>query len=839
MYKGAMSKKTAGIRETNTTYISERVRESLRMIAGSALTIVTAPMGYGKTTAVNWFLSGQIHRQRAKVIRINIYSGHLSLFWTSVQNAFADAGLVFLKDFSLPEDTVGEGLLLDELCRALAGNTPHYIFLDDYHLLKREEITGFICRLAKNLPENAHIIIASRDRFLKNSDIVNVGARLHQIDKEQLCLNHTELSVYAERCGLELTDTEVDEILTFSEGWFSAIYFAMRSYAESGHLPEGKRDIYELFISAMMDPLPEKKKEFLAVMGLADEFTSEMADYVTGSKTADRLLSELIGQNSFVKLLSDGVTYRFHHMMKECALRYFSTMAGEKQRVCLERYGAWYQEHGQYIHALMAYQKIGDHDAMLGVIEKDTGILLASIEAEEILRMLEDCGDEVLKKHPTALLVLMRRMFTWRQIPVMLRLKGLLEAAIDEDRTMPAQKRGNLLGERDLVMSFLMYNDIKAMSLLHRSAASQMSGLAVSMSNEGSWTFGSPSVLMMFHRAPGELQGEIAAMNECMPYYYKLTNGHGQGAELIIEAEAALMQCRYEDAEIYLERARARCAEYGQINMDLCCDFLESRLMLCSPRRENPHPEERRTALIRMHDSMWLNINDCTCAYQYALQEEVGKIPEVFSGHRLSQIRFLMPCKPMMEMVENQVYLAQGEYTKVIGRSEGLLGMCAGMHYALVALHIQIQTAAAYERIGKREAGEALLRAALQSAVPDALYMPFIENYAMIAPMLPALAAEAEELRSFIERVLSEGKNYVKSSRGGMSSELMLLSEKEMEIVRLIAEHFSNKEIAEKLYLSEGTVKQYMNRIYAKLAITGDHHNKRKLLSEYLKSHNS
>ena len=38
----------------NTVYISERVRESLRSISSCALTAVVAPMGYGKTTAVNW-----------------------------------------------------------------------------------------------------------------------------------------------------------------------------------------------------------------------------------------------------------------------------------------------------------------------------------------------------------------------------------------------------------------------------------------------------------------------------------------------------------------------------------------------------------------------------------------------------------------------------------------------------------------------------------------------------------------------------------------------------------------------------------------------------------------
>ena len=67
----------------------------------------------------------------------------------------------------------------------------------------------------------------------------------------------------------------------------------------------------------------------------------------------------------------------------------------------------------------------------------------------------------------------------------------------------------------------------------------------------------------------------------------------------------------------------------------------------------------------------------------------------------------------MMELIENQVYLAQGEYAKVIGRSEALLGMCEAMHYALVALHIRLQTAAAYEMLGKRETADELLISAL------------------------------------------------------------------------------------------------------------------------------
>ena len=110
-------------------------------------------------------------------------------------------------------------------------------------------------------------------------------------------------------------------------------------------------------------------------------------------------------------------------------------------------------------------------------------------------------------------------------------------------------------------MSFLSYNDITEMSRLHRSASRQMTRPAVTI-QAGSWTFGSPSVLMMYYRAPGELQKELHEMNECMPHYYRITNGHGLGAELVMAAEASFMQGRLHETEIgHRARADENCGQ--------------------------------------------------------------------------------------------------------------------------------------------------------------------------------------------------------------------------------------------------------------------------------------
>ena len=53
-------------------------------------------------------------------------------------------------------------------------------------------------------------------------------------------------------------------------------------------------------------------------------------------------------------------------------------------------------------------------------------------------------------------------------------------------------------------------------------------------------------------------------------------------------------------------------------------------------------------------------------------------------------------------------------------------------------------------------------------------------------------------------------------------------------MAQLMALRKTNREIAEALYLSEGTVKQYINRIYSKLQLTGTAQEKRRALTALL-----
>ena len=91
----------------NTIYISERVQERLRPARYAALTVLVAPMGYGKTTAVEWYLQSRERDAAAICVRANAYSDSVPLFWDGLCRALERAGFAELAGFPCPEDAAG------------------------------------------------------------------------------------------------------------------------------------------------------------------------------------------------------------------------------------------------------------------------------------------------------------------------------------------------------------------------------------------------------------------------------------------------------------------------------------------------------------------------------------------------------------------------------------------------------------------------------------------------------------------------------------------------------------------------------------------------------------
>ena len=83
--------------------------------------------------------------------------------------------------------------------------------------------------------------------------------------------------------------------------------------------------------------------------------------------------------------------------------------------------------------------------------------------------------------------------------------------------------------------------------------------------------------------------------------------------------------------------------------------------------------------------------------------------------------------------------------------------------------------------------------------------------------IVPALKAVYNGQSVFGEEIVSKLPNMLAKKNDKKSNEELNLGEKELQIITLVSKGLSNKEIASTLFLSEGTVRNYISNILDKL----------------------
>lgn len=154
----------------------------------------------------------------------------------------------------------------------------------------------------------------------------------------------------------------------------------------------------------------------------------------------------------------------------------------------------------------------------------------------------------------------------------------------------------------------------------------------------------------------------------------------------------------------------------------------------------------------------------------------------------------------------------------------------------LCEIYLDIQLAGALERVGKHRAAIIHLSQALNVAMPDRLYLPFVENQEYIAALLCELKSGPweKEIGTILEQCAQwrAANLQIQHTAFGQAPSFGL-TEKERSIARLAAEGHTNKEIAAQRFLSESRVKACLGSAFQKMGIT-EKRNKRSALKHLL-----
>jgi LuxR family maltose regulon positive regulatory protein len=479
-----------------------------------------------------------------------------------------------------------------------------------------------------------------------------------------------------------------------------------------------------------------------------------------------------------------------------------------------------------------------DYENLMSALEQDYGASLTGENQQEFLNWFRDCPKDIMNAHPIAMLICARRLYMYNFRTECVDTLESLNCVLTESTRLSEQERNNLSGEAEIANSFLVYNDVAAMSVCHKRACELMDRPTNSISPFVPWTYGSPSVFCEYHRKAGEADVENSNLKEAMPYWYRLNQYHGSGAEHLFDGELHFLRGNFTDAIISLHRALHDANQNRQPIMAFAADFLRLRIETFGGHFDSVEPtlqtmrgtaEESRLYLL-------LHTADIIEAWIYALAGQPSKAADWIAEGKLESARLMFPGIHFLHMVYCQLLLAQGEYAAMIAREDEERALYRIYPNLLCEIYLDIQLAAAYEQLGRRRMAINHLIRALEFAAPDNIFLPFVENCSLIIEPLreiPEGIWDGQIEKTLALYLQSRIDKQNPDPINGVVSAMDTLTERDMSIVRLVSAGMSNKEIASELYLSESRIKTNLSEIFQKLGIS-DKKDKRSMLAAML-----
>jgi LuxR family maltose regulon positive regulatory protein len=168
------------------------------------------------------------------------------------------------------------------------------------------------------------------------------------------------------------------------------------------------------------------------------------------------------------------------------------------------------------------------------------------------------------------------------------------------------------------------------------------------------------------------------------------------------------------------------------------------------------------------------------------------------------------------------VRIVQGRPGEALEILEPMLQMAEAAGWVRYVIEILILQALAHQESGDTAQALLPLERALSLAEPEGFVRIFIEQGAWMERLLEHTAARGTAV-DYVQRLLAEFRKRVQVAYEGRkisSSSVEALSERELEVLHLIAAGLSNREIAEELVVAISTVKTHINHIYRKLDVS-------------------
>ena len=862
--------------------VRPRLLERLNGSLDRRLILVSAPAGYGKTALISQWLGSVDHVYAWLSLdgQDDDLATFLLYLVAAIRTAYRDA-MAAIELLLRAPTLLAPSRLADALLQGMATLPgPLILALDDYHAIKTQGIHELMARLVEHLPGHVHLVLITRADPPMPLDRLRGHRQLDEIRAVDLRFNSEETRLLLQQMlGSGLTEETAALLGDSTEGWAVGLHLAALSLRDRSDpasfarkiAQHGHQAVTEYLLSEVLTGLPDAQRDLLLKTSLFDRFCASLIDAIQvddGVKLPGEDFVRAIQRANLlvVSLDDEGTWFRYHHFFQSLLRTRLGHRKTEAEiKVIHARASAWFTARGLVDEAVIHALKAGDPVGAARLVEAQVHPALDRENWHQFEHWIRQLPPEVGRRPrlltAQAWLHLLRYQFTAAT--------ALLDSAEGIIVAEPATVLGSeriVRGEINVLRAMIAHyeGDFKRTAQLTEAALGQL-GL------ETQYATGQATLYHIWSlQASGELDRAIEFAHRQLEAYGLQANALTLRVLLVrvnIYYELADLPRMQDSAVVYRELARKSglaaslaWALYMQAWLQYQRNELteaETSFRMLADMSATAHakalvdgyaglvltalaqerPDEARAAVVALRQRLierellaFTSVAD-SLEQRVTLSVEPGSPldwhPETRSAAVpvdfweqpvLTQVRTLLAAGSPHDLAQAAELLADSR-AKVLVRNFNRRLIEVGALQALV-LSAQGQEAAALNALQEaveRAAPGGALRLVADCGTGLIVLLHKLQA-AGVAPRYIQKVLAVFDARAAAQAVPATPPDAVAST---VRQEVMveMLTNRQIDVLTLLAERLTDKEIAERLVLSPVTVKKHIQRIYRKLGV--------------------
>jgi LuxR family maltose regulon positive regulatory protein len=893
-----------------------------------ALTLISAPAGFGKTTLVSeWVnhlrLDAANENQSAYSIAwLSLDEGDndparfLAYIVAALRTIEANIGKGALSALQSPQPPPAEAVLISLINEIAAIPGSIILVLDDHHTIESSPVDNALAFLLERLPPQMHLIIATREDPYLPLARLRARGQLTEVRAADLRFTSSEVAEFLNQAmGLDLSAEDIAVLETRTEGWIAGLQLAALSMQRHKHATSliqsftgSHRFVLDYLIEEVLEQQTESVQTFLLQTAVLERLTGSLCDAVcfgdaeapsTSLGTADSgqaILETLDRANLFIIPLDEERRwYRYHRLFADLLRQRLRQTQPDWVPSLHLRASEWYEENGFTDEAIEHALHRKDFERAADKIEEYVDHVLHFGEHSILRRWLDEIPVEVTFSKPHLCILHAGSLYIGGQIDEAERYLQAAEQVLDlgtsaESDTVPTKTPDRLKyrGRAAVVRSFLLSykGDVEGSIQFARQALEYLpksdSTWRCSAFDSIGTAYSSVDDVSAYHARAEALEASQATGNVYMNLFASLRlvvslrdlgrlqqaielcqqqlelakeSGYSQTALIgwLYTLWGEILAERNElDSALQLTNKGVELTERGKDKILLGSSYMCLMRVLFSRGDFDIAQkliQEVDTSGLKQNLSPWI-LNQMA-AWQARIWVAQGKLDSASHWAQECDLDIdgeLTPLHDFDYVVLARVLVAQGRLDETSRLLQRLLEAAEAGGRTSKSIEILVLQALAFQASGESTRAMTALERALTLAEPGGFVRIFVDEGPPVAQLLYTAAAcgtmpdytakllavfettrqgtgddaDADIWRRTMGRELSTLSVVRRPSSPAPSRAEGLvepLSERELEVLQLVAEGLTNREIACRLFLSLNTVKAHCRNIYGKLNV--------------------